>query len=132
MMIQIHPADGVPIYQQIMTQIRYLIASGRLAVGEELPAIRTLAEQLRVNPNTVARAYRELQQEGLVDKRSTTGTFVSDHGSPLARRHRHRLLAERVDQMLAESRQMGFSVEEVIELVRQRNQRMGTLGKGVG
>ena len=78
MRIHISPNDGVPIYQQIVNQVKYLLASGRLSAGEELPPIRVLAEKLVVNPNTVARAYRELETAGLVEKRRTAGTFVSD------------------------------------------------------
>jgi DNA-binding transcriptional regulator YhcF (GntR family) len=88
--VQIHISshDGVPIYLQIVNQVKMLVASGRLAAGEELPPIRTLAEKLLVNPNTVARAYRELEVAGIVTKRRTAGTYVSDAPSPLARRPR--------------------------------------------
>ena len=88
MQIHISTADGIPIYQQIVNQVKYLVSSGRLSAGEELPAIRTLAEKLVINPNTVARAYRELEAAGIVEKRRTAGTYVSDLGSPLARRER--------------------------------------------
>src|SRR5215218_572419 len=98
--IHISPHDGVPIYLQIVNQVKYLVAAGRLAPGEELPPIRTLAERLMIAPNTVARAYRELEQAGVVEKRSTSGTFVSDAGSPLARRERLRILTERIDALL--------------------------------
>jgi GntR family transcriptional regulator len=67
MNIHISPADGVPIYLQVVNQVKYLVASGRLAPGEELPPIRVLAERLVVNPNTVARAYRELEAVGIVE-----------------------------------------------------------------
>ena len=77
MQIHISSSDGVPIYLQIVNQVKYLVASGRLAPGEELPPIRVLAERLVVNPNTVARAYRELEAAGVVEKRRTAGTFVS-------------------------------------------------------
>src|SRR5436309_5677290 len=122
--IHISPHDGVPIYLQIVNQVKYLVASGRLAPGTELPAIRVLAEQLMVNPNTVARAYRELEVAGVVAKRRTAGTYVSDAGSPLARRERLRILAERADALLAEARQMNVSLEEVFELLRQRDEAM--------
>ena len=85
MHLRVNPTDGVPIYLQIVNQVKYLVAAGRLLPGEELPPIRTLAERLAINPNTVARAYRELEVAGVVVKRGTTGTFVSDAGSPLAR-----------------------------------------------
>jgi GntR family transcriptional regulator len=121
MHIHLSANNGVPIYLQIVHQVKLLIASGRLAPGEELPAIRVLADRLRVNPNTVARAYRELEVEGLVDKRSTSGTFVSDAGSPLARRERFKILAERIDALLAEARQLNFSLDEVVHVLRQRD-----------
>ena len=69
-----------------------------------------LAERLVVNPNTVARAYRELESAGVVEKRRTAGTYVSESGSPLARRERMKILAERVDALLAEARQLGIDV----------------------
>jgi GntR family transcriptional regulator len=116
--------DGVPIYLQIVNQVKYLVASGRLAPGEELPPIRVLAEKLLVNPNTVARAYRELEVAGIVTKRRTAGTYVSDAGSPLTRRERLKVLTERADALLAEARQMNVSTEEVLELLRQRDEAM--------
>ena len=118
--IHISPHDGVPIYLQIVNQVKYLVASGRLAPGEELPAIRVLAERLVVNPNTVARAYRELEVAGVVEKRRTAGTYVSAAGSPLARRERLKILTERIDALLAEARQLGFRTDEVVELLRRR------------
>jgi GntR family transcriptional regulator len=125
MQIRISTANGdVPIYQQIVNQVKYLVAAGRLAPGEELPPIRTLAERLRINPNTVARAYRELEVAGVVVKRGTTGTFVSDAGSPLARKERLRILSERVDALLAEARQLGFDDDELFDLIRRRAQAL--------
>jgi GntR family transcriptional regulator len=124
--VQIHisPNDGLPIYLQIVNQVKYLVASGRLSTGEELPPIRVLAERLLVNPNTVARAYRELETAGVVEKRRTAGTYVSDQGSPLARRERVKILNERIDALLAEARQMGFELDEVVRLVEQRDEAM--------
>ncbi len=121
MNIHISPTDGVPIYLQIVNQIKYLVSSGRLAANEELPPIRTLAETLVVNPNTVARAYRELEQAGIVLKRRTTGAFVSGAGARLGRRDRVKIVNRRIDTLLAEGRQMGFTLEELIDLVRQRD-----------
>ena len=119
--IHISPHDGVPIYLQIVNQVKYLVAAGRLAAGEELPAIRVLADRLQVNPNTVARAYRELEVAGVVEKRRTAGTYVSDAGSPLARRERLKILTERIDALLAEARQLGIRTDDVIDLLRQRD-----------
>ena len=121
MQIHISPTDGVPIYLQIVNQVKHLVSSGRLAPGEELPPIRGLAEQLLINPNTVARAYRELELAGVVIKRRTAGTFVSDAGSPLSRRERIRIVTDRVDALLAESRQLKIPFEDVIDLIHRRN-----------
>ena len=124
MQIHLSKNDGVPVYLQIVRQVQYLVAAGRLAPDQELPPIRVLAEKLLVNPNTVARAYRELEVAGIVTKRRTAGTYVSDAGSPLTRRERLKVLTERADALLAEARQMNVSAEEVLELLRQRDEAM--------
>ncbi len=121
MQIHLSRQNGVPTYLQIVNQVKYLVASGRLQEGEELPPIRALAEQLLINPNTVARAYRELEMAGIVAKRSTTGTYVSGAGSPLARRERLKILTERIDALLVEARQLGIVTNEIIDLLRQRD-----------
>jgi len=118
--LHISPNDGVPIYLQIVNQVKFLVASGRLAPGDELTPIRTLAESLLVNPNTVARAYRELETAGVVTKRSTSGTYVSGGGSPLARSQCLKILTQRADALLTEAWQMNVSTDELIQLVRQR------------
>ncbi len=132
MQIHISPTDGVPIYQQIVNQVKYLVAAGRLAEGEELPPIRVLAERLVVNPNTVARAYRELEAAGVVEKRRTAGTFVSGGPSPLARRERLKIVTARVDALLAEARQLGIGVDEVVELIGAGTARCNHPGEGQG
>jgi GntR family transcriptional regulator len=124
MHLHISQSDGVPIYLQIVNQVKYLVASGRLAPGAELPPIRVLATQLVVNPNTVARAYRELELAGIVAKRRTAGTFVSAAGSPLARRERLKILTGRIDALLAEARQMNIDTDTLVDLVRQRDEVM--------
>ena len=101
MQIRISQEDGTPVYQQLVTQIRMLVASGRLEEGQQLPPVRRLAEQLTINPNTVARAYRELETAGVVVTRRGSGVFVSDGTSPLSRKERNRLLNERIDALLA-------------------------------
>jgi DNA-binding transcriptional regulator YhcF (GntR family) len=122
--LHISPSDGVPIYQQIVQQVKYLVASGRLEPDAELPPIRTLAEQLLVNPNTVARAYRELETAGVVFKRRTAGTYISATGSPLAHVERRRILSERVDALLAEAAQMGVETEEILQIIQEREAAM--------
>ena len=120
MQIHISANDGVPIYLQIVNQVKYLVACGRLASGEELPPIRALAEQLLVNPNTIARAYMELERDGIVAKRHGSGTYVSDAGSPLARKERMKILSERADALLAEAHHLNVDLDSVIDLLKQR------------
>jgi GntR family transcriptional regulator len=107
--------------------VKYLVASGRLAPGSEVPPIRVLAERLVINPNTVARAYRELEAAGVVEKRRTAGTYVSEQGSPLARRERIKILTERVDALLAEARQMDVGYEDVVKLIERRHAALPSL-----
>jgi GntR family transcriptional regulator len=118
--IQISLHDGVPIYRQIVNQVKYLIASGQLPAGSELLPIRALAEQLLVTPNTVVKAYAELESEGLVHKRRGAGTYVADAASPLARRQQRQILTQRADALLAEASQLNFTFEEVLDLLRSR------------
>ena len=130
MRLHISPKDGVPIYQQIVTQIKHMVASRRLRPGDEVPPIRVLAEQLLINPNTVARAYRDLEAAGILTSRRGSGTQVADKGSPLAHTERLRVLTERVEGLLVEADQLDFSVEDVIELIRERNRLLGASERG--
>ncbi len=120
MHIEISLRDGVPIYRQIVNQVRYLIASGHLEVGAELPPIRNLAEQLQVTPNTIVKAYDTLQAEGLLVKRQGAGTYVAELASPIRKSEQRRILSQRADALLAEARQLNFRFEEVIELLEKR------------
>jgi GntR family transcriptional regulator len=124
--VQIHisSSDGVPIYIQIINQVKHLVAAGRLTPGDEMPAIRVLAEQLMVNPNTVARAYLELERTGLVTKRHGTGTYVSEVRAPLPQREKIKILAQRADALLAEARHLDVSLVDIIKLLRERDALM--------
>jgi GntR family transcriptional regulator len=124
MQIHLSSDEGLPIYLQIVNQVKYLVAAGRLAPGEELPPIRALAEQLLINPNTVARAYRELEIAGVVTKRRTSGTYVSDTGSRLSRQEQLNILTQRIDALLAEARHMNVDLVELIDLLRRRDAAM--------
>jgi GntR family transcriptional regulator len=120
MELSINLSDGLPIYRQIANQVRYMVASGVLCPGEELPSIRTLALRLKVTPNTVVKAYGELESAGVIEKRHGAGTFVTDSRLPLARRERERIIGQRIDALLAEARQLGFSPRELLEAVQRR------------
>ncbi|MEQ1829188.1 MAG: GntR family transcriptional regulator [Pirellula sp.] len=121
MHIEISLHDGVPIYRQIVNQVKYLVASGKIRAGDELPPIRTLAEQLMVTPNTIVKAYGELEDEGVVFKRRGAGTYVADLKSPLARKEQRRILEQRADALLTEAKQLNFTFDEVLDLLGKRN-----------
>lgn len=119
MHIHLSTDSGLPIYLQIVNQVKYLVASGQMAPGDELPSIRALAERLLINPNTVARAYRDLEAAGIVTSRAGAGTRVANMVSPLARRERLRIVRERIDALLAEARQLGFDLDLVLDEIRK-------------
>jgi len=122
--ISISLTDGVTIYRQIVNQVKYLAASGLIRAGEELPPIRTLALQLKVTPNTIVKAYHELEISGVVQKRHGSGTFVSDARPQLALRQRRRVIEQRIDALLAEAHQLNFTTDDVLRLVRERKAAM--------
>ena len=123
--ITINLTDGVPIYRQIVNQVKYLVASGLLQPGEELPPIRTLALQLKVTPNTIVKAYGDLEIAGVIHKRQGSGTFVSE-GRPqqVALRERRRLIEQRIDALLAEAHQLNFTADDILRMVRERKAEM--------
>jgi GntR family transcriptional regulator len=91
-----------------------------LAPGDEIPSIRVLAEQLTVNPNTVARAYLELEHSGIVTKRNGSGTYVAEVGAPLSQRDKIKILAGRADALLSEARQLDVALPDIFKLLRER------------
>jgi GntR family transcriptional regulator len=123
MLIQIQ-SGSQPIYQQIVDQIRFRILSTQLKAGDELPTIRGLAESLKVNPNTIARAYRELEHEGLVEKRRTTGTFVAEVTGTISRNRRKSLLTPEIDKLLVLANHLGADADELGELIQSRHQAL--------
>lgn len=122
MQIRITSSDGVPIYIQIVNQVKHLVAAGRLQPGEEIPPIRVLAQQLVVNPNTVARAYLELERSGVVTKRHGSGTYVSETRSSLSRREKFKVLTQRADALLVEAGHLDIELDEVMALLHERHE----------
>jgi GntR family transcriptional regulator len=118
--ITINLTDGVPIYRQIVNQVKYLVASGLIRPGEELPPIRTLALQLKVTPNTIVKAYDELEISGLVHKHRGSGTFVSEGRPKLMLPERRRIIERRIDALLAEAHQLNFTADDILRMVRER------------
>lgn len=116
----INPHSGVPIYVQLEQQIKTAIAAGVLAQGDRLPTVRELALELTINPNTVARAYRELERAGFIDTTPGRGTYVKAvQAPPMPVQERRRRLAALAEVMVAEARALGFSDDEVLEAVRE-------------
>ena len=124
MQLHITTSEGIPIYLQIANQVKHLLASGRLAPGDEIPPIRVLAKQLLINPNTVARAYLELEREGVVQKRHGSGTYISDAGSPLGRKERLKILSGRIDALLAEARNLRIEPAELMREISDRSRQI--------
>jgi GntR family transcriptional regulator len=115
------PKSGVPFYKQIILQIEMAVADGRLVTGDQLPTVRGLAVELQINPNTVARAYNELEIRGIVDTQQGTGTFISDRQVEVPAVERERLLAEITRPFITRAFSYGFSVPEIIDHLREYN-----------
>ena len=110
--------SGVPVYRQIIDQVRGGIASGALAAGDQLPTVRALAVDLEINPNTVVRAYRELELGGLLETHQGTGTFISAQKLKKANAERERQLAQIAKDAIARAGAAGFTIDELIEELR--------------
>jgi GntR family transcriptional regulator len=127
----IESASRVPIYRQLVAQIREAIARGRLKADERLPSVRELSRELVINPNTVARVYTELEREGILNTRPGLGVFVAQPRNELTRRVRKERLTCLVDGLLTEAVHLGFTGEEVSGVVTERMQKF-VFGEGVG
>jgi GntR family transcriptional regulator len=117
-LFHVRPESGEPIYQQLIRQVKHAIATGALRPGTQLPSVRHLAAKLVVNPNTVARAYRELEHAGLVDSAVGRGSFVTYQPPAMLPEERVRRLKPYLEQLVAEARALGFGAGEVVELLR--------------
>jgi GntR family transcriptional regulator len=114
LVFSLSPASDIPIYRQIIQHIRRAVVQGQLDLGEQLPAVRVLAEALVVNPNTVARAYQELIRDGLLESRSGIGVFVAEKMRQVfSEDERGRRMAHAVEQLLYEALLLDFSLPEV-------------------
>jgi len=120
MLFQIDFKSGKPVYLQLVDQVRYAAASGALRPGEALPSIRPLAEELRVNRNTVAKAYTELESLGIIESFAGKGCFLKENESPLTKEVRHKLLVARIDEAVVTAHQMQVSPQALAGLVEER------------
>ncbi len=117
--ISIDQKSGVPLYRQIIESVKFGIARGVLAPGDKLPTVRQLAVDLEVNPNTVIRAYREMELGGILDTQQGSGTFVTDDRPEIDALERRRMLDQILTELLARASGYGFSLDEVLEGLRQ-------------
>jgi GntR family transcriptional regulator len=120
MEIRLSTSDGVPVYRQIVNQVKYLVASGRLQPGAELLPIRVLAERLVINPNTVVHAYAELEKEGVVECRHGSGTYVAEVPGRSSAKAGTRNLEPKVDVLLADAAHLNLEIDEVLQLILAR------------
>jgi len=118
-LFSIDPASNVPVYEQIVDKLRYAIAAGVHTPGEQLPPVRQLAINLLVNPNTVAKAYHELEREGLTRSRKGLGVFVSESAPEACREARRRIVAQRIAAALGEAARSGLDPGEIEALVQE-------------
>lgn len=111
--------SGVPVYRQLIDQVQAAVATGALKTGDQLPTVRRVAVDLAINPNTVARAYREMELRGILDTQQGTGTFVADNPVDRTPAERRRQIAQLVTEFAARAGAAGFSVRELAEALQQ-------------
>ena len=121
-MFHIDTKHPTPLYHQLERSIKFAIATGRLRIGDQLPTVRQLAVDLKINANTVAKVYAELERSGIVQTRRGVGTFVNEHPAEASfnKRDRERHLRELTDRFVAETHSRGFTVDDVIEHLEKR------------
>jgi GntR family transcriptional regulator len=124
MLFDLQPDSSVPIYEQIVTQITFAVASGALEAGRRIPSVRELAGQLVINPNTVARAFQELERRGVVAARRGLGMEVTADGPDLCRRRRQEIVRGRVREALREAASSALTPEEIRTLVDEELARV--------
>ena len=120
MLFQIDFKSGKPVYLQLVDQVRYAAASGGLRAGESLPSIRPLAEELRVNRNTIAKAYAELESQGVIETIPGKGCFLKENHSPFSKSVRQKLLLAEIDEAVVMAHHLQVDAERFLALVRER------------
>ena len=120
MMFQVNFKSGMPIYLQMVDQVKAAAASGALQPGEALPSIRPLAEELRVNRNTVAKAYAELESLGIIETLPGRGCFLKENHSALRKEVRRKLLIEEIDQAIVKAHHLQVPRDEFLNMIHER------------
>ena len=126
--LHIDPHSGVPIYRQVMDQLKYYVASGVLKPGSQIPSIRELAVALAVNPTTVVKAYTELQHEGVIEMKQGKGAFIAEGRAALAPGECEKALERIARQLAVEAKQMAAPKETVLKIVEKEFDRMDAQG----
>jgi len=119
MWFHVDPAAGVPIYMQVIDQVKRATASGLLKPGDQLPSVRELAVELTVNPNTIAKAYQELERDGAITTVRGRGTFIAEKVVRLLPEERVRVLKEAMDKVLVEAHHLQFSKDEALKILKE-------------
>ena len=112
---RLSPHSGVPVYRQLMDQVQAALATGSLSVGDQLPTVRSVAVDLTINPNTVLRAYREMEIRGLLETQQGSGTFIAPQEIKHARKDHERQLITLTEEFVARAGHAGFTIEQLIE-----------------
>jgi GntR family transcriptional regulator len=120
MLLQINFKSGKPVYLQVVDQIKAAAAAGTMQSGEALPSIRPLAEELRVNRNTIAKAYSELENQGVIETIPGKGCFLRPNNSPLKKDVRRKLLTEEIDQVVVQAHHLQVPPPELLGMVKER------------
>lgn len=111
--------SGVPVYRQLIDQVQAAVASGMLASGDQLPTVRQVAVDLTINPNTVSRAYREMEIRGMLDTQQGTGTFVADRKVEYSKDERERLLGQLVGEFVSRAGAAGFTLKQLMKALKE-------------
>lgn len=123
-MFYINASDPTPLYAQLTRAIRFAITTGKLRVGQQLPTVRQLAVDLRINANTVAKVYAELERAGIVETRRGVGTFIcARHFEAKDNRHREKQLRDLADGFIAAAGALGFSLDDLIDQLQSRRKK---------
>src|SRR5215472_10979735 len=120
MLVQLNFKSGKPVYLQVVDQVKAAAASGALRAGEALPSIRPMAEQLRINRNTVAKAYEELESQGVIETIMGKGCFLKQNNSPLKKEIRVKMVADEIDGAIVQAHHLQIGEKEFLGLVKER------------
>src|SRR3984885_14205565 len=121
--------SGVPVYRQLIDQVQAAVASGALAAADQLPTVRQVAVDLAINPNTVSRAYREMEIRGLLDTQQGTGTFIADRKVEYSKDERDRQLAQLVGEFVSRAGAAGFTLKQLMKVLRDMQPDEDSKGK---